>query len=137
MVIRIGATVHASSTEDQMNRTLTACAAAALLAGAPVTPAAAQTADVHLDCIARYALVEWVNPEFMELAYERALVPLAALGPGDHYDAFAARAEARGIRMTDVSTDAEEAQEDAALLAEVHACDALYGFAPMQLVRAD
>jgi len=131
--------------QDRMTG-VTGCGAttAAILAAALATaaPGHSETADParaldHIDCIAAYALVEWADPAFLDTALERAARAVAAHGDGDLRDEAYRRMHERGARMTDAATEEDMIQETDAWLADIHACDARYGFAPMPRLWVD
>jgi len=119
--------------------TTLALLAAAFAIVAPVHAEPEHPARVldHIDCIAAYALVEWADPAFLDTALERAARAVAAHGDSDIRDEAYRRMHERGARMTDAATQEDVIRETDAWLANIHACDARYGFAPMPRLWVD
>lgn len=127
-------------------------AAVALASGWPGGPASAvATVETHLDCMANYALLGMAAPSFAEVADRRGAsarqaylrdlpsaspIPLP-LTTGEIDGEVRARMLLRGAPLTGAVTDEEITRETDALLADIHACDAQYGFAPLPVPWID
>jgi len=119
--------------------------ALALTACLAVTPAKAlERAEVHLDCMAIYAILEVAAPHLAGLADERGTtarqsyfrdlpkpspVPMP-LTTGEMETETRDRLIRRGTRLADAETEDEVTRETDALLADIHACDAHYRLEP-------
>lgn len=125
-----------------MNAPAAALALTACLAAAPAK--ALERADVHLGCMAIYALLKMGAPPLggpaedrrarAQQAYFRDLpVPSPVPMPltiGEIEAETRARMQARGAVLADAESNEDVRRETDAFLADIHACDALYGLDP-------
>jgi hypothetical protein len=112
---------------------------------APASTSRPAPVQLHLDCMALYALLRLATPDFAALGEQRAagvrqiyLAELPALkhhsapSTGPEIDAeIRARMQRRGTVITGATTNDEVVEVTDAFLADLRTCDNAYGFAPL------